>query len=312
MTPYDGFYHYPPVDDLAMRWGVYLTGAGRGIVHPGQPYPPESHPMLYDFQWKRGRTLPEFQLILITEGQGAFESNETGLQRIAAGSVVLLFPGVWHRYRPELATGWTERWISFQGEITHRLRGLGVVRPAKAVQPARDPRRLEESFDRLLERVHAQPCHNSILFSMHALSLLAEVIEQTDQDLTPSTQEVSRKREAVDDPVVAEAVELIWTHSHRQISVEQIARRARITRRTLDRRFRRVTGRSVLEEMTRCRLSRARRLLVETDLPIKTVAHLAGFSSEERMRVAFLQLEKVTPSGYRQSAGRELGFNLRR
>jgi len=299
---YDGFYHYPPVDDRAMQWGVYLTGAGRGVIHPGQPYPPRTHPRLYDFQWTRGRTLPEFQLILLTDGHGEFESHETGLRKITPGSLIFLFPGVWHRYRPERTTGWTERWISFQGEIAHRLMRLDVIRPAWAVQPARDPDGLQAGFDRLLARIHAQPGHNSVLLSMHALALLADAVEQTGQVAAPSIAPASPHRDRVDDPVVAGAIELIWTHSHRQISIEHIARALAVTRRTLDRRFRRVTGRSVLEEITRCRLSRARRLLTETDLPVKTVAVLAGFPSEERMRLAFLRAEHATPSAYRHAA----------
>ena len=41
-----------------------------------------------------------------------------------------------------------------------------------------------------------------------------------------------------------------------------------------------------------CRVSRAKRLLSETDLPIKTVAYLAGFTCQERMRVTFLSHER--------------------
>ena len=61
MPSRESFYHYLPVDDLAMRWGSYFTGAGRYAFSPGKPYPPPGHPSLYDFEWKRGRTLPEFQ-----------------------------------------------------------------------------------------------------------------------------------------------------------------------------------------------------------------------------------------------------------
>lgn len=55
----------------------------------------------------------------------------------------------------------------------------------------------------------------------------------------------------------------------------------------------------MLAEITTCRLSRAKRLLGETQLPIKSVAYLAGFGSEERMRVAFVQTAKLSPSAYR-------------
>jgi transcriptional regulator GlxA family with amidase domain len=85
------------------------------------------------------------------------------------------------------------------------------------------------------------------------------------------------------------------------LSVGDIARQLPVTRRTLDRRFVEATGHSVLEEINACRFSRAKRLLEETDEPVKTVAHLAGFSSTERMRVLFVEREGKSPSEYRKS-----------
>ncbi len=49
------------------------------------------------------------------------------------------------------------------------------------------------------------------------------------------------------------------------------------------------------------RLSRAKRLLADTDSPIKAVAYLAGFPSRERLRLAFLTHEGMPPSEYRES-----------
>jgi len=45
-------------------------------------------------------------------------------------------------------------------------------------------------------------------------------------------------------------------------------------------------------------------LLVETTLPIKTITFLAGFRSEERMRLGFLTYEGVSPTAYRRQARR--------
>ena len=48
---------------------------------------------------------------------------------------------------------------------------------------------------------------------------------------------------------------------------------------TLDKRFADVLGYSVLTEIQNCRISRAKRLLVTTDLPIKQIAYLARLST---------------------------------
>jgi transcriptional regulator GlxA family with amidase domain len=107
----------------------------------------------------------------------------------------------------------------------------------------------------------------------------------------------------VDDAVVKKALEIIWSHGTPPLSVGDIARQLPVTRRTLDRRFVEATGHSVLEEINMCRLSRAKRLLIETDLPVKNVAHVAGFTSTERMRVLFVEREGMSPTVYRRRAG---------
>jgi len=97
------FFHYLPVNDDVMKWGFYLIAAGRGVIPANSNYPPEEHPDLYGFPFSRGRRLPEYQIIVITNGYGVFESKETGMVQIKPDTLLLLFPDTWHRYKPEIA-----------------------------------------------------------------------------------------------------------------------------------------------------------------------------------------------------------------
>jgi len=299
--PYE-FFHYLPVNDDVMDWGLYLTGAGRGRIGARRRYPPAGHPSLYQFDWSRGRTLPEFQIILITDGRGTFESEPTGRVPIRPDTVVLLFPGIWHRYQPDPTTGWRERWISLNGEIAHRLMDQQLVRPGGAVYQPLGMSEMTERFDQLLDRIHAKPTENSILLSLRAMDLIAEAIEQARAGLSPSDARASRPTDEIEDPVVAQALDLIWTHSHRPLSVNELVTHLPITRRTLERRFALERNHSILDEINLCRTGRARRLLAETDLPIKTVAYLAGFTSQERMRIAMLHHDGCALAEYRRRA----------
>jgi AraC-like DNA-binding protein len=295
-------FHYLPVSDLMMKWGLYLTGAGRGSTLPGMKYPPTPHPLLYHFQWNLGRTLPEFQMLLITDGRGVFESELTGTIAVESDSIMLLFPGVWHRYRPDPKSGWTERWISFHGDVSHRLMDLQIFSPKKPVWPIRGTQRFIRSFDKLLDLLDANLPRNPIELSFRAMSLFADVSELLGGEFLAFSEKRRRQCDDVEDSLVADALELIWTHSHQILSVNQLARRLSVTRRTLDRRFRAALDRSVLEEVNGCRISRAKRLLEETTLPLKTIARLAGFTSAERMRVVFCEREKTTPTAFRAMA----------
>ena len=297
------FHHYLPVDDQAIQWGIYVTGAGRDSIRAGQTYPPPGHPGPYDFCWQLGRTLPEFQVLLITEGSGVFESQETGRMPVEDGSLMFLFPGVWHRYQPELETGWTERWLSFNGELAHRFMEYGPIGAQSAVRRASDAEGVRRAFDRLLGNIHENPAQNSLLLSLHAMSLLATVIEAAMEE-KPAQASSSGESDDAADPIVAQAIGFIWTRSHYPITVPKIAQALGVNRRTLERRFTAERGHSILDEINDCRLSRAKRLLEETDLPIKVVTHLAGFSSEQRMRATFLGREGILPSEHRVRATR--------
>jgi AraC-like DNA-binding protein len=300
MAQLDSFFHYFPVDDDVLRWGAYVTGAGVATILPKHPYPPFGHPALYHFDWRRGRTLPEFQMVLITRGAGEFESELTGKTTFHGPTLMWLFPGVWHRYRPVQNIGWTERWFSFNGDLVHRLWGQGLIDPARAVASIGEEHALVEKYDAMLHRIHANPLSHTVLHSLQVLRLVAESIESITSCHGEKTAagEASPRRPV--DPVVDHALTIIETQSHRSISIEEVAQELSVARRTLDRRFAAATGRSMLEEINLCRLNRAKRLLAETDLSIRLIANLVGFSSAERLGLLFSRREGVSPSEFRR------------
>jgi AraC-like DNA-binding protein len=298
MSSPSDFHDYLPVNDDAMRWGIYITGIGRGTVDPMSPYPPARHPPLYGFRWQRGRTLPEFAVVLIDPGQGIFESESTGLVSVPSPSVMFLFPGLWHRYRPRREIGWIERWLCFNGELAHRLMEMGLLPRESPVRRVAAPTALVAAFDDLLDQVRHNPAGNSILLSLRALGYLGAVIEAATSDELPTALEPVR-RNATRDAVAAKAMALIWTRGHRTISVEEIAKSVGVTRRTLERRFRKSVGHTIVEEIIRSRLNRAKRLLQETSMSVKVVSQLSGFQSPERMRVAFVRHEGLPPIRFR-------------
>lgn len=161
------------------------------------------------------------------------------------------------------------------------------ARPLESVAPA--PRRHfdEHSSDHLTERHTWQASTRCAESARCAESMQLEESE-------------SARAFNVDDDIVQQALQIIWSPTRQAIGVYDIARKLPVTRRTLDRRFSAAMGRSVLEEINNCRLTRAKRLLSETDLPVKTVSYLAGFPSRERMRLLFLAELGMTPSDYRE------------
>jgi AraC-like DNA-binding protein len=300
---YDGFHHYLPIPDDLFRAGIYVTSAGRGVVHPGECYPPAPHPQLYQFKWSEGRILPEFSFILITSGTGMFESRATGQIPIGAGMAILLFPGTWHRYQPDPDVGWTEQWIQFNGEFVHRLWEQKMIAPERAVLRPAELRAVQSVLERLLNQIHIDSYSNSLFHSMQALSVLTLAL--CDAPVASSAWPKTPPK-APKDPLVAAALDIIWTRSHQVLSVEDVAALLGVNRRTLERRMAATLGRSVLDEIISCRFSRAERLLRETELPIKTVVSLAGFGSVESLRQVFVKRTQLPPAEYRRHLTRPL------
>ncbi|MGY8640095.1 MAG: substrate-binding domain-containing protein [Verrucomicrobiales bacterium] len=104
---------------------------------------------------------------------------------------------------------------------------------------------------------------------------------------------------AATDRLVARALLFIAENCHHRIEVKHVAEAVATTRRTLERRFRLSVERSIAEEITRFRLERAKRRMVETDEPLKTVAHDSGFLDSNHFYKTFVRVEGTTPTQYR-------------
>lgn len=99
---------------------------------------------------------------------------------------------------------------------------------------------------------------------------------------------------------IAQAILFIRNNAARDIGVKEVAEQVPMCRRTLERRMIRATGHTVAEEITRCRLARAKQLLSETSAGVRNVALSSGFGDLKRMTRAFRQLEHCSAADYRR------------
>lgn len=100
--------------------------------------------------------------------------------------------------------------------------------------------------------------------------------------------------------MVADALRFIEDHAGRGLRVPDIVGEMGVSRRTLERKFVHALGRSILSEIERARLDRAKRLLQETQLPVRHVASEAGFASTRMLNRTFRRLEGSPPATFRQ------------
>ncbi len=106
---------------------------------------------------------------------------------------------------------------------------------------------------------------------------------------------------AVEDPDVAAALRFIRENARTPIGVNEVAGQVALSRRALELRFQRCLGRSIRREIERVRLTWAKQLLIETDLPTAKIAELAGFSSLSYANKVFRRETGEPPARYRHS-----------
>lgn len=97
------------------------------------------------------------------------------------------------------------------------------------------------------------------------------------------------------------AAQFIREHAAEPINMEDVARRLAVSRRWLERHFHRVLGHSPHEELQRCRLESAKRMLLETDMDCARIAAAAGFGSPSYFNAFFRRRSGLTPMQFRSS-----------
>jgi transcriptional regulator GlxA family with amidase domain len=92
----------------------------------------------------------------------------------------------------------------------------------------------------------------------------------------------------------------IAEHLTGDLRVERLAEQAGMSPRTFARIYAATMGQTPARMVEKIRIEAVRRILEETDVPIKRLAAMCGFGQEERLRRAFARQVGTTPAEYRQ------------
>jgi LacI family transcriptional regulator len=107
---------------------------------------------------------------------------------------------------------------------------------------------------------------------------------------------------AIEDEQVARAMRFIRERACDGIRPRDVVAQVPLSRVALAVRFKAIVGHTIGAEIQRVRIRCARQLLTETDLPIKQIAHRAGFHYVEYMTRLFRRLTGQTPAECRRSS----------
>lgn len=111
-----------------------------------------------------------------------------------------------------------------------------------------------------------------------------------------------RARLGIHNQKLVSAIELMEGHISEPISQEAIATRIGLSRRQLERLFRKHLGRSPAQYYLELRLERARHLLYQSDMPILDLALTCGFVSASHFSKCYREMYGKSPREERQAA----------
>jgi LacI family transcriptional regulator len=110
---------------------------------------------------------------------------------------------------------------------------------------------------------------------------------------------------AIEDAHVAKSLRFIRLHGREAIQVGDVVAASGLSRRVLEKRFRKLLGRSVLSEIRRVRVAHICRLLAETNLSVSQIADSLGYTSIEHIARYFRSEMNSSPLTYRRQHGQK-------
>jgi AraC-like DNA-binding protein len=285
------YFRYLAVDPRNQDWGLSVTGAGYQPVAAGDdPIPKRRHPPGHFYRWEAGRVLSEYAVVYVTHGRGEFDSQATGLIGLEAGDALLLFPGVWHRYRPRTETGWGISWVHFQGPLAERLQARGVFTADRAVVPVGLDDAMQLAFQGLLDAVRLESTGAVAVAAAKAIEILARLQANAAPDAPLARlQEIVRQArlKLEEDPGGLPAVESLIASSG-------------MSRTHFFRTFKRQTGQSPYRYHLQFTIRRAGEMLRNSRLSVKQVAIALGFRSPYHFSKLFKKKTGMPPRDYRE------------
>jgi len=281
---------YLPSDQQAKAWGWRLVGAGRQKVPPNGKYPRPGHPAQYLFDDKGGRILDEYQIVFIAEGAGTFESASFSSSSVHAGQVLILFPGEWHRYRPDLNTGWTEYWLGFRGSEAERIMSVFFSRSNPLFSVGRSDA-LHQHFTQMLGWLQQSTPSKEQILASHiplALALVGPGLTGANRQDKQDSELVRRSKSAM--------LASLGTTTDLKKLAEELGvsySRFRFT-------FKKQTGFAPRAFENIIKLNRAKDLLLREKLSVGETADALGYSSVYYFSRTFKKQFKYSPQQWLQ------------
>ena len=273
------------------QWGLVVNTVGYDEVGPDEPYPTKGHGDGYYFDVERGRTLDEYQMLYLVEGEGVFSSKHAKNIQIKAGDIFLLFPSEWHTYHPVQVETWKSYWIGYKGRnMDDRLKYnfLSLEKPVYHVGFSND---IVHLYKLAIETAKEEPVHCQQILAGIVNNLLGLMYS------LERKMELSRKGGYVD--MINKARLRIREGVEEKITVQEIAAELGSSYSNFRKLFKEYTGQSPARYFINMKIHRAKEMLRGTSASIKEISIILHFETPEYFATLFKSRTGMSPSAFR-------------
>ncbi len=290
------FYKYLPVSSEDESWGLYVFNAGCNRIKRNEIYPSAEHPAHHYFNWSKGRVLDEYQIIYISNGEGVFESADSGLQNINEGSIIFLFPGEWHRFKPNNETGWDEFWIGCKGSIIENLFAKKFLDTKNAVINIGVNDNITQLFISAIEQIKEEKTGYQQFVSGIVLHLLGAIHALNKQR--------NFKTEGNTETSINKARSILRTNIDENISMEEVAAELNVSYAWFRKAFKSYTGIAPNQYLLQLKIEKAKMLLANHSKSVKEIAFSLNFESASYFSKLFKEKTGISPEQFMKNMQR--------
>ncbi|MCV9386659.1 helix-turn-helix transcriptional regulator [Reichenbachiella ulvae] len=283
------FFQYPTHSQEDLKWGLILKTLGHTVIPPGSSYPPLEHPKSYQFDALKTRSVSEYQIVYITSGKGLFEAENGIKHGVMPGTVFLLFPGVTHRYYPNIETGWTEYYIGVEGAIMDNFLNIGFLSVNHPILQVGTREGLLRHYKEIFQLAKNEKKGWQQAASGAVIHLIGDLMYLINNQNTDSSTE----------RIIENIKAHISENLTEKINWEKISKNNGVSYSKLRKLFKSYMGMTLSEYLIQVRITEAKLLLAKSNDPIKHIAVDTGFQNEYYFNRMFKKMVGVAPGMFR-------------
>ena len=257
-----------PVLGAEITLPFYLTGIGTTD--------PEYHVI-------REEGLTSHQIMFTTGGSGVLKAGGKTYPQ-TKGVCTFIPPAVPHEYYPENGD-WQTSWVVFRGDALPQIMqkmGFAGIMSSKPVDTGALAHIFSAMFTLAGEYTKAEKCSELLYtYILEARRLQLDTADTANDH-------------------IGKAAAFMEREFRRDLPLSEIAGAAGLSEQHFCRVFRKVTGMTPIEFLTRKRIAEAKTLLSDTDMPVAAVGKAVGFSDRSYFTSVFRKYEGFSPTEYKK------------